>query len=106
MGPDIIDPPEPPDARRFLRLVWRRKWLILLGAAVGAALGLIYAVLSPAAYQTGAQVLVVQKRPEAFTGTSGQTLPQEDYLSTQQGLLKTPLVLQRAIPKHQLATLR
>jgi polysaccharide biosynthesis transport protein len=106
MDLDTANPPQTSDPRWLLSVVWRRKGLILLGAVLGVALGLGYAAIWTPVYQSNAQVLVVRKHPEGLAGAAGSSAPQDDPLPTQQGLLKSPLVLQRAVKQHQLASLR
>jgi capsular exopolysaccharide synthesis family protein len=103
MDLDTASPPTASDPRWLLTVAWRRKGLILLGAVLGLALGLGYAAVWTPLYQSNAQVLVVRKQSD---GLAGSAAPLDDPLPTQQGLLKSPLVLQRAAKQHQLAALR
>ncbi len=106
MDPHTTDRPDAPESRGLFAVLRRRLGLILAGGAAGLALGLAYAFVATPLFQSNAQVLVVQKRPEAIPGAAAAASPHEDYLATQQGLVKSPLVLQRAVDKHHLAGLR
>src|SRR5262245_26968681 len=96
-------------SRNPLQVVWRRRWLVLLGAVVGLVLGaLVYAQRSPV-YQSSAQVLVVKKRSEAMQvggGTQQAVQYYEDYASTHLVLIRSPLVVQRAVKKRNLGALK
>jgi capsular exopolysaccharide synthesis family protein len=50
-------------------------------------------------------VLVVKKRPDAVTGVDTRELSLEDYVATHQTLIKSPLVVGRAVQKHDLGAL-
>jgi capsular exopolysaccharide synthesis family protein len=86
-------------------VAWRRKSLVLLGAVIGLVIGsLYYAQITPL-YESTAQVLVVKKRPEAVTGYAAQFSQFEDYMNTHQSLLRSPLVVERAVNEGNLSAL-
>jgi succinoglycan biosynthesis transport protein ExoP len=99
-GP-IQAPPHPV----LLKIAWRRKWVLAAGAVVGLVLGGLYCQLSAPVYQSTAQVVVIKKRPEAVTGVETRGSP-EDEVATHQALIRSPLIVERAIHKQQLQTLR
>jgi uncharacterized protein involved in exopolysaccharide biosynthesis len=68
-------------------------------------LGAIVYSLLPRVYQSTAQVLVVKKRPDAVTGVDTRPLATEDYVATQQELMKSSVVIEQAIQDHGLASL-
>jgi capsular exopolysaccharide synthesis family protein len=86
----------------FLSAVWSRKWLIVLGAAVGLAVGGCLYVITPPLYQSTAQVLVIKKRP-------GHEMPlpfAEDQSLMHEAIMKSPLIVGRALKKRQLGSLQ
>ena len=97
-----VSPPEP---ICLGRLAWRRKSWLVLGMLVGLGLGAIVYSLLPRVYQSTAQVLVVKKRPDAVTGVDTRPLATEDYVATQQELMNSSVVIERAIQDHGLASL-
>jgi capsular exopolysaccharide synthesis family protein len=91
-------------SRGILEMAWRRKALLALGLAVGLLLaGLIYARATPV-YESSAQVLVVKKRPDnlPLPGAEGRPPALEDYLATHQVLVRSPLIVGRAVEKGKL----
>src|SRR4051794_24505170 len=91
--------------RGLLEIAWNRKSLVALGIVVGLVLGLLYYVQATPVYQSKAQVLVVKKRPDNITGMDTRHLAIEDYVATHQTLIKSPLIVERAIQKRNLAAL-
>jgi capsular exopolysaccharide synthesis family protein len=88
------------------RIARRRKSLILLGAVGGLVLGALYYAMAHPVYESKAQLLVIRKRPADVPGLSAlRTEGNEDYLSTQAGILRSPLIAGRAIQEHDLASL-
>jgi capsular exopolysaccharide synthesis family protein len=97
--------PRHPPARSLVEIAWQRKFLLALGVLGGLALGALYYLVSPPTYSSTAQVLVVKKRPDP-PGADARPGAFEDFVSTQQALLKSPLVAEQAIQKRQLAALK
>src|SRR5262245_27245590 len=89
----------------YLRMVWRRKSLIVLGGAIGLLLGALYYVQKTPLYESNAQVLIVNKRPDTGMGSSMHLSHFEDYVSTHRVLVRSPLIVERAIEKHKLGSL-
>lgn len=89
----------------LLWIAWRRKSLIILGAAIGLALGALYYAQAKPVYRSEAQVLVVSKRPDVVTdhGTAGAAL--QDYVSTHRVLMQSPLVVEQAVREAKLGSL-
>jgi capsular exopolysaccharide synthesis family protein len=87
------------------RIARRRKSLILLGALAGLALGAIYYATTPPVYESRAQVLLIRKSPGDVPALDTARGSSEDYLSTQAGILRSPLVIDRAIQDHGLDSL-
>jgi succinoglycan biosynthesis transport protein ExoP len=96
---------EPSSAQGHLALLQvarRRKSLILLGVVVALVIGALYYAQCPPVYEARAELLVIRKRPEGVPGLDPTRGTSEDYLSTQAGILKSPLVVNRAIQEHDL----
>jgi capsular exopolysaccharide synthesis family protein len=93
--------------RNPLQIVWRRKSLVLLGLVVGLIGGVIFQSQRAPVYQTGAQVLVVKKRADVLPipGSDSQSSYYDDYISTHLVLIRSPLIVGRAVKKHDLAAL-
>jgi capsular exopolysaccharide synthesis family protein len=102
-----LETAEQPQAQSYLgilQIARRRKSLILLGAAIGLVLGALFYAMQPPVYEAKAQLLVIKKRPEGVTGLEGAQAGSEDYLSTQAGILKSPLVVNRAVQQAGLGS--
>jgi capsular exopolysaccharide synthesis family protein len=101
--------PERAPAQSYLelwRIARRRKSLILLGAVLGLVCGALYYAMAHPVYEAKAQLLVIRKRPADVPGLNTLSMMgTEDYLSTQAGILRSPLVAGRAITEHDLASL-
>jgi capsular exopolysaccharide synthesis family protein len=94
--------------RNPLDVCWQRRSLLLLGAVVGLVVGALLYARKPPVYQTVAQVLVVKKRSDALPVAGGDPRLSfyEDYVSTHLVLIRSPLVVQRAVQKRDLGSLR
>jgi capsular exopolysaccharide synthesis family protein len=106
--PDTLEPPAVQPSRNILQIAWERKALVLLGLVVGAGLGvLVYTQRTPV-YRSSAQVLVVKKQANAVPITGGD--PRwpyvDDYVSAHLILIRSPLIVNRAVEKHQLGALK
>jgi len=86
-------------------IAWRRKPLVFLGIAVGLTLGTLYYAQAKRIYSSEAEVLVVNKRPEAITEKGTATSQLQDYVSTHRVLMKSPLIVDRAAKEAKLASL-
>jgi capsular exopolysaccharide synthesis family protein len=108
------DPPETADARPTaaprnpLLIAWQRKPLVALGLVVGVVAAALFAARRPPVYQSSAQVLVVKKFADAAIPVAGGD-PRlnfyEDYVSTHLALIKSRVVVDRAVKKRDLASL-
>jgi succinoglycan biosynthesis transport protein ExoP len=85
--------------------VWRRKSLVALGIVVGVVIGSLYYAQTTPIYESAAQVLVVKKRPQIVSGDSGYLSHFEDYVNTHRTLILSPLIVERAIERGDLARL-
>lgn len=97
----------PPSGVNILQVVWRRKSLILLGGVVGLIIGALYLARATPVYQSGGQLMVIrQSNPPLLGASDPRNYYYEDYLATHQVLIRSPLIIQKAVKKHQLASLK
>ncbi len=89
----------------LLDIFWRRRRYVIGFTLIGVVLGTLYCLLAAPIYESRADVLVVQKRPQAVTGESQYQSGFEDYLSTHLAIIKSPLIVERAIDSANLASL-
>lgn len=91
-------PSELPAKTHFLVVIWQRKSLLLLGVIIGMALGLFYYSQQPKKYQSSAQMYVMKRRAEPLpmSGPDARVAFVEDYVATQEALMKSHEVLRRA----------
>jgi capsular exopolysaccharide synthesis family protein len=100
--------PEPapePSWPNLLQVAWRHKWLILFGTTVGAVLGGLYYLRSPSIYQSSAQIHIMRKYAEAVQLSGFMPDRQEDYVSTQVIVLRSPLIVNQAVEEGGLRSL-
>jgi polysaccharide biosynthesis transport protein len=100
---------KPHAARSFLQVIWHRKAFVLLGAFIGLALGFLYHSQRAPVYQSNCQLLVIKKRAsEAMpvAPAAGGLFVEDDYTATHAALLRTPLILERAVKKCDLGSLK
>lgn len=101
-----IDPPTASSTIDLLELFWRRRYAVIAGTILGILLGVAYSVVATPKYESFADVLVVQKRPQAVTGDHQYESGFEDYLATHLAVMVSPLIVERAIKSHDLASLQ
>jgi capsular exopolysaccharide synthesis family protein len=92
---------------RSYSLLWRHKWIVALGVAVGLAVGAIYYARTAPIYQSTASVLVVKKTPDVLPAGGSELHPiyTDDYLSTHQTLIRSPVVVANAVNRAKLGAL-
>jgi capsular exopolysaccharide synthesis family protein len=84
----------------LLQIAWQRKSLVVLGVMVGLVLGLLYYAQRQPIYQSAAQLLVVKKTPMDSLSLSpgdNRVAYMEDYMGTQQVLIRSPAIVSRAV---------
>src|ERR1043165_5554140 len=86
-------------------VAWQRKWLVLCGALLGLAAGAALAMGLPQGYQSSAQISIIKKSSDAVTGVDPRHLGAEDSMSPAQDLLKSSLIIDRAILSRGLDSL-
>jgi capsular exopolysaccharide synthesis family protein len=100
---EFSGPPESQDSGwAFLGFVWRRLWLILLAVVVALGLGYLKFLKEPAVFQSSAQMLIVKQR--ASVPIPGMQ-PEARYDSTHEILLRSPVIINQAVKKHDLGML-
>ncbi len=92
----------------LVRICWRGKWFLLLGMFLGLGYGLVCYLGEPPVYQSSTQILVVKKRQ-----SDAMPVPRmdafsylEDYLSEHIVLIKSPLIIERAVQSGNLKSLK
>jgi capsular exopolysaccharide synthesis family protein len=90
----------------WLWIAWRHKFLILVTAAIGFALGALRYTPAKPVYSSEAQVLVVSKSPNVLA-EEGKMLsaPVQSYVNTHLVLMKSPLIVGRAVQEGKLGSL-
>jgi uncharacterized protein involved in exopolysaccharide biosynthesis len=87
------------------KLLLRRWWLIALGLLVTLGLAALYQTKLPPRYVSRAQVLVNKRRPDVVPGALPTPVAVEEYLATQAALIRSPLIVERAVKAEGLASL-
>src|SRR5271166_3903697 len=92
---EVVEEPQTSSMPGLLTIAWQYKYLLVLGGVVGVILGGLYSTRLKPVYQTSAQVMVVKKRPDALPlpGTDQSMSYTDDYLSTHQVLIRSPLII-------------
>jgi capsular exopolysaccharide synthesis family protein len=107
-GPETFEPGEPQGSVNLLHIALRHKSLLGLGAVIGGVLGAIYFAQKAPVYESSAQLIVIKKQGNPLPG--GDADPRsyfyDDFLATHQVLIKSPLIVLRAVEKHQLHQLK
>src|SRR5438270_551509 len=77
-------------------MFWRHKALVVLGLAIGLVLGALYYSRQPPVFQSSAQLIVIKKQGNPLPDRDdGRGL--EDYLTTHQILMKSPVIVRIAV---------
>lgn len=90
----------------LVRIAWQRKPLLALGIAIALVVSAIYYARAIPIYESTAEVLVVRKRPEMVTGDQVYAARGgDDYLTTHSVLVKSPVIVTKAIEDGELGSL-
>ncbi len=81
---------------QYLRIVWARKWLVLLTFVVISAAGIVFTLLLPRQY-TAETSLVVEMRLDPALGALAPALAAPSYMATQIEILKSERVASRTV---------
>jgi capsular exopolysaccharide synthesis family protein len=104
---DAAEPAAGPTSRNLLKIVWQRKSLVIVAALGGLLGGFAFYSQRMPVYQTNAQILVVKKRSDPLPVANDPRLSfYEDYLSTHLVLIRSPLIVEKAVAKRNLGSLR
>jgi capsular exopolysaccharide synthesis family protein len=98
-----------PASRGLAQIVWQRKALVILGAVVGLAVGSLVYAQRPPVYQSTAQVFVVKKRSSSLPigpAVDTRAAYMEDYVASHLILFKSPLIIEKAVQKRALGSLK
>src|SRR3954469_8682749 len=83
--------------RNLLQVAWHRRSLVLLTIVVALILSGVYYAQAKSIYQSIAQVMVFQKSPERTINIDARQSNYEDYVATHQTIIKSPLIVEKAI---------
>jgi len=81
---------------QYLRIIWARKWLVLLLFVVIAAAGIVFTMYLPRQY-TAETSLVVEMRIDPALGALAPALAQPNYMATQIEIIRSERVASRAV---------
>ncbi|MDA7980514.1 MAG: polysaccharide biosynthesis tyrosine autokinase [Pirellulales bacterium] len=82
--------------------LWRRKWIVLFLMGVGLGLGYLFFMQQPPEYESSAQLLLIDQRPQLpIAGVEADT----SYDKTHEFLLMSPAIVERAVVNGRLASL-
>jgi succinoglycan biosynthesis transport protein ExoP len=104
----IQDPASSANARSLLTVLWQRKALVILGTLVGLVGGFLVFWQRTPVFQSTAQILVIKKRsdPLPSMGPDPRLGYVEDYMGTHLVLLRSPLIIERAVKKRELTSMK
>jgi capsular exopolysaccharide synthesis family protein len=95
-------------SRSVLQVLWVRKGFVLLGALLGLGIGFLYHTQRAPVYQTSCQLLVIKRQstPLPVAADDPRRGLVEDYMAMHIFVLRSPLLLERAVKKRDLASLK
>lgn len=86
----------------FLGFAWRRKWIVVFIALIALGLGYLHFMRQTPVFQSSAQILVMQDEARLpISGVNADT----SYDKTHELLLRSPVIVEKAVKKHNLASL-
>lgn len=90
------------------RIVLRHTRLIALASLAGVALGLLYCWSRTPIYESSAQILITntQGSPFPVRGINPTTRLYEDHVASYSLILRSPLIVHRAVADHELNSLK
>lgn len=93
--------------QEYLRLIWRRKWLLLLPLVCIMPLIGLYVAMQTPRYTATATVLIEDKNPKILAIAEVATLEKSpDFYSTQYEIIKSRAVAEEVVDKLQLDTVQ
>jgi capsular exopolysaccharide synthesis family protein len=90
--PDVIDT-GPLDLREYLALLWARRWIILLVAAVSTSVAALYSYRQTPVYTASAEVVV---RPSSLKADQPSNAPGQVDMETEQQIANSTIVARLA----------
>jgi capsular exopolysaccharide synthesis family protein len=104
---EVLETPLTQGYLDLIRVAWRRKLLLVLGAVLGLAAGVAYYQWSEPAYKSYADVLVTIKRPGGLSVSAqdGELAYFQDFLVSHEAVIDSPLIVERAVAQGNLAAL-
>ena len=87
------------------RVLWGHKFLLLVIVAIAVGLGYLYYERATRVYQSSADILLIKKSVELPVSTADQKINYEDQLSTHMILIRSPLIVEKAVADDDLASL-
>lgn len=92
-------------ATDWLALLWRRKLIVVAVTGLTVLLGFLYDQRATPVYQSSAQVLLIKNETDLPIAGAGGQVSYEDALSTHMILIRSPLIVSRAVARHRLGSL-
>ncbi|MBI1831350.1 MAG: hypothetical protein HYR84_07870 [Planctomycetes bacterium] len=89
----------------LLWVSWQHKGWVALGLAIGLIASAAIGAIIPRSYQSTAQISIVKKTPDPLTGMTTRNLAAEENMSPPLDLLKSSLIVDRAIHSKGLGAL-
>ena len=95
----------------LFRIAWRRKWVVLCVIGIAGAAGYLYFVQATPIHRSRAEVLIIKKDSRIsssdFKGADSGTAygVYENTLATQMSLACSPLIVEKAVHRSELAKL-
>ncbi len=93
-------------SRGFLTVIWQRKALVVLGTVLGLIGGSLVYWQRTAVFSAGAQIHVIKKNNPIPIRDGDRVAGYEDYMATHMVVLRSPYIIERAIKKKDLASLK
>lgn len=98
-----VDAPAPQSSQfDIVQILWRWKWLPILGSIIGAGLGLLYFFQQPATYQAEAMVQVVNSMPMPTRNSFFEPADKGITRADESMVIRSQTVLLMAIKKGKL----
>jgi capsular exopolysaccharide synthesis family protein len=89
---------------------WKHKSLLLLGTVCGLALAVLFYTQKAPVYQSSARVLVIKKQPDlpvsGVDSRQGSGYIYDDYIAAQVAVIRSQLIVSRAVQKAGLGRLK
>ncbi|NQT17459.1 MAG: polysaccharide biosynthesis tyrosine autokinase [Planctomycetes bacterium] len=84
---------------------WAHKAIAVCVLAIALGLGYLYNARATRVYKSSASVLLIKREVDLPVATAGQQVNYEDQLSTHMLLICSPLIVEKAVEEHALASL-